>query len=87
MMVVMIIPAIVVIVIAVRAAMMMAATMMVMMPPTVMVMTSIADICAGSPRMSAMGHHRTHVRNALRTENKQLCRRDDSFLITPATAP
>src|SRR6266699_1092968 len=55
MMVVVIIPAIVVIVIAVRAAMMMAATMMVMMPPTVMVMTSIADICAGSPRMSAMG--------------------------------
>jgi hypothetical protein len=56
MMVVMIIPAIVVIVIAVRAGMMimmmMAATMMVIMPPTVMVMTIIADICAGSPRMS-----------------------------------
>jgi len=36
------------------AMMMMVATMMVMMPPTVMVMTIIADICAGSPRMSAM---------------------------------
>ena len=43
MVVVMMIPAIVVIVIAVRAVM-----MMVMMPPTVMVMTIIADICAGS---------------------------------------
>jgi hypothetical protein len=29
--------------------------MMVMMPPTVMVMVIIAVICAGSPRMSAMG--------------------------------
>jgi len=53
MMVVMIIPAIVVIVIAVRAVM-----MMVMMPPTVMVMVIIAVICAGSPRMSAMGQKR-----------------------------
>jgi len=50
MVVVMMIPAIVVIVIAVRAVM-----MMVMMPPTVMVMVIIAVICAGSPRMSAMG--------------------------------
>jgi hypothetical protein len=58
-MVVMIIPAIVVIVIALRAVMMiMVVTMMVMMPPTVMVMTIIADICAGSPRMSAPGHSR-----------------------------
>jgi hypothetical protein len=47
---VMIIPAIVTIVIAVRAVM-----MMVMMPPNVMVMVIIAVICAGSPRMSAMG--------------------------------
>jgi hypothetical protein len=29
--------------------------MVVMMPPTVMVMVIIAVICAGSPRMSAMG--------------------------------
>ena len=42
---------IVAIVIAVRAVMM-------MMPPTVMVMTIMADIFAGSPRMSAMGHSR-----------------------------
>ena len=49
MVVVMMIPSIVVIVIAVRAVMM----MMVMMPSTVMVI--IAVICAGSPRMSAMG--------------------------------
>jgi hypothetical protein len=48
--VMMMIPAIVVIVIAVRAVM-----MMVTMPPTVMVMVIRADICAGSPRMSAMG--------------------------------
>ena len=54
MMVVVMIPAIVVIVIAVRAVM-----MMVMMPPTVMVMVIIAVICAGSPRMSAMGHQQT----------------------------
>ena len=60
MMVMMIIPAIVVTVIALRAVMMiMVVTMMVMMPPTVMVMTIMADICAGSPRMSAMGHVRT----------------------------
>ncbi len=51
MVVVMMIPAIVVIVIAVRAVMMM--MVMVMMPSTVMVI--IAVICAGSPRMSAMG--------------------------------
>ena len=51
MMVVMMIPAIVAIVIAVRAVMM-------MMPPTVMVMTIMADIFAGSPRMSAMGQNR-----------------------------
>jgi hypothetical protein len=50
MVVVMMIPAVVVIVIAVRVVM-----MMVMMPPTVMVMVIIAVICAGSPRMSAMG--------------------------------
>jgi hypothetical protein len=49
MMVVVMIPAIVVIMIPVRAVM-----MMVMMPPTVMVMMIIANICAGSPRMSAM---------------------------------
>ena len=54
----MMIPAIVVIVIAVRAAM-----MVVVMPPTVMVMTIIADICAGSPRMSAMGQK---AKNSLR---------------------
>jgi hypothetical protein len=56
MMVMMIIPAIVVTLIALRAVMMiMVVTMMVMMPPTVMVMTIMADICAGSPRMSALG--------------------------------
>jgi hypothetical protein len=54
-MVVVMIPAIVVIVIAVRAVIM----MMVMMPPTVMVMVIIAVICAGSPRMSPVGHQRT----------------------------
>src|SRR5258706_10367776 len=41
--------------------------------------------------MSVSCHHRTHVRNALRTENKQLlCRGgvpSDSFRITPAIAP
>ena len=31
----------------------------VMMPPTVMVMVIIAVICAGSPRMSAMGQTRS----------------------------
>src|SRR5882757_5255059 len=41
----------------------------------------------GAFGMSQRCHRRTHVRNALRIENKQLlCRRDDSFLITPATA-
>jgi hypothetical protein len=54
MMVVVMIPAIVVIVIAVRVVM-----MMVMMPPTVMVMVMVDQfICAGSPRMSAMGQKR-----------------------------
>jgi len=59
-MVVMIIPAIVVIVIALRAVMMIMVVTM-MMPPTVMVMTIIADICAGSPRMSALGQKRCSV--------------------------
>jgi hypothetical protein len=57
MMVVMMIQLIVVIVIGVRAVM-----MMVMMPPTVMVTVIIAVICAGSPRMSAMGHERRPLR-------------------------
>jgi hypothetical protein len=50
--VVMIIPTIVVIVSAVRVVMM----KMVVMPPTVIVVVILAVICAGSPRMSAMGH-------------------------------
>jgi hypothetical protein len=49
----MMIQAIVVIVIARRAVM-----MIVMLPPTVMVMVDHV-ICAGSPRMSAMGQSRT----------------------------
>jgi hypothetical protein len=53
-MVVVMIPAIVVIVIAVRA------VMMVMIPPTVTVMVMVDQvICAGSPRMSAMGPFQT----------------------------
>jgi hypothetical protein len=47
-----------VIVIALRAVMMIMMVMMVMMPPTVTVMTIIADIYAGSPRMSALGQKR-----------------------------
>jgi hypothetical protein len=33
------------------------AVMIVSMPPTVIVLTSMAGICAGSPRMSAMGQN------------------------------